>query len=65
MAALLESCSTEEVCAALGGSDELLAEQRAKLRDWLEHQPHLPQGEEAERRFSGAPLTSRVISRVR
>ncbi|XP_058803431.1 alpha-tocopherol transfer protein-like [Phymastichus coffea] len=42
-AQLLESCSTEELCAHTAGSVELLAEQCAKLRDWLRQQPHLPQ----------------------
>ncbi|CAB0030981.1 unnamed protein product [Trichogramma brassicae] len=43
MAMVLESCSTDEVCKALGGNDELLADLRSKLKDWLLHQPHLPQ----------------------
>ena len=41
---LLESCTTAEVCEALGESYKLLNQQRNKLRDWLTLQPHLPQG---------------------
>lgn len=45
MKPLLESCSNEEVCSALGGSEELLDDLRGRLREWLEQQPHLPQGQ--------------------
>lgn len=40
----LESCSVEEVCGTLGGSEGSLADIRDRLKDWLEQQPHLPQG---------------------
>ncbi|XP_023245449.1 alpha-tocopherol transfer protein-like [Copidosoma floridanum] len=46
---LLESCSNEELCEALGGSDRQLSELRDKLRQWLELQPHLPQDMEERR----------------
>lgn len=44
MPLIVESCSVEELAAALGGSKELLIELRDKLSDWLKLQPHLPQG---------------------
>ncbi|XP_012254146.2 retinol-binding protein pinta-like [Athalia rosae] len=43
MSLKLESCSKEELCLAVGGSEKLLFELRDRLRDWLKMQPHLPQ----------------------
>ncbi|XP_012288412.1 alpha-tocopherol transfer protein [Orussus abietinus] len=43
MPLLLEVCSNEAVCEALGGNLALLAELRDRLREWLKLQPHLPQ----------------------
>lgn len=46
MVLILESCSLEESCAALGYTTKVLFELRERLRDWLKLQPHLPQGME-------------------
>ncbi|XP_015599256.1 retinol-binding protein pinta [Cephus cinctus] len=43
MSKLLETCSIEEVCSALGGNEKLLVDLRERLQDWLRLQPHLPQ----------------------
>ncbi|XP_031778500.1 alpha-tocopherol transfer protein-like [Nasonia vitripennis] len=61
MVPLLESCSTEELCLALDGSEKLLEDLRTRLREWLEMQPHLPK-DMPDRRLEYFPISTKLQS---